>query len=56
MLEMTLDGSSAKGGTIIGMGTRKNPKDFGKKLPNTIRNQSEMSYENENSMNRGIGY
>ena len=35
------------------MGTRKNPKDFGRE-PNTIRNQSEMSYENENSNNMGF--
>ena len=57
MVETTLDGSSdfkQKGNTIIvRMGTRKNPKDFGKNLPNKIRNQSEMSYENENSMNKG---
>ena len=32
------------------MGTRKNPIHFGR-VPNTIRNQSEMSYENENSNN-----
>ena len=37
--------------TKIGMGTRKNPVDFGRMQPNRIRNQSEMSYENENSMN-----
>ena len=35
------------------MGTRKHPKDFGR-VPNTIRNQSEMSYENENSNNMGF--
>ena len=34
------------------MGTRKNPATFGRiKGPNVIRNQSEMSYENENSSN-----
>ena len=32
------------------MGTRKNPIHFGR-VPNTIKNQSEMSYENENSNN-----
>ena len=34
------------------MGTRKHNIAFGKNVPNYIRNQSEMSYENENSMNR----
>ena len=59
MIEATLDGSSdfKKKPTLIpAMGTRRNPKDFGRNLPNTIRNQSEMSYENENSMNKGIHY
>ena len=60
MVETTLDGSSdfkQKGNTIIDrMGTRKNPKDFGKNLPNRIRNESEMSYQNENSINRGTGF
>jgi hypothetical protein len=34
------------------MGTRKNNVAFGKNVPNYIRNQSEVSYENENSLNR----
>ena len=34
------------------MGTRKNNIQFGKNVPNYIRNQSEMSHENENSINR----
>ena len=33
------------------MGTRKNNVSFGKNVPNYIRNQSEMSYENENTLN-----
>ena len=50
--EIQIDTSSAsqkqeKGRT---MGTRKNPIHFGR-VPNTIKNQSEMSYENENSNN-----
>ncbi len=35
------------------MGTRKHPIAFGKvDQPNSIRNMSEMSYENENTLNR----
>ena len=35
------------------MGTRKQPVAFGKvNQPNYIRNMSEMSYENENTLNR----
>ena len=54
MIDTTVDAASEhtrEKTTKIGMGTRKNPVDFGRMQPNRIRNQSEMSYENENSMN-----
>ena len=40
-----------KGSLIPRMGTRKHNIAFGKQVPNFIRNQSEMSYENENTLN-----
>ena len=42
--------ASSKNDKARTMGTRKNPIHFGR-VPNTIRNQSEMSYENENTNN-----
>ena len=47
MIETSASSKQDKGRT---MGTRKNPIHFGR-VPNTIRNQSEMSYENENTNN-----
>ena len=47
MIDTSASSKFDKGRT---MGTRKNPIHFGR-VPNTIRNQSEMSYENENTNN-----
>ena len=57
MIDTTVDAASEhtrEKTTKIGMGTRKNPAEFGRVHPNRIRNQSEMSYENENSMNTSV--
>jgi len=44
--DMQIDTSAAKSGNKRTMGTRKNPIHFGR-VPNVIKNQSEMSYEND---------
>ena len=47
--DMQIDTSTAKSENKRTMGTRKNPIHFGR-VPNVIKNQSEMSYE-ENTSN-----
>ena len=51
-LEVQIDTSNhteKKSHGVRTMGTRKNPKDFGK-VPNVIKNQSDMSYDESSNI------